>query len=53
MVAMVAILKICICDSSLELKGLLTLKLVGGIRAICKSEIAKIVQIGNPRWLLS
>ena len=47
---MAAILKICYFASSPEPKGQLTWNLVEGIRVICRSKIAKIVMIGNPRW---
>ena len=50
MSAMAAILKIYFFASSPELKGLLTLNLVGSIGLTYRSKIAKIVPIGNPRW---
>ena len=37
--------------TSPELKGQLTQNLVGSVRVTCRSKIAKIVLIGNPRWL--
>ena len=36
--------------SSPEPKGQLTPNLLGSIRVTCRSNIAKIVPIGNPRW---
>ena len=36
--------------SSPEPKGQLTQNLLGSIRVTCRSKIAKIVPIGNPRW---
>ena len=36
--------------SSPEPKGQLTPNLLGSIRVTCRSKIAKIVPIGNPRW---
>ena len=36
--------------SSSELKGQLTRNLVGILVMICRSKIAKIVLMGNPRW---
>ena len=36
--------------SSPELKGHLTPNLLGSIRVTCRTKIAKIVPIGNPRW---
>ena len=37
-------------SSSPEPKGLLTPNLVGRIRVTCRSKVAKIMLIGNPRW---
>ena len=37
--------------SSPEQKGQLTPNLVGSIGVTCRSKIAKIMPIGNPRWL--
>ena len=45
---MAAILKICFLSP--ESKGLLTLNLVESIGVTCRSKIAKIIPIGNPRW---
>ena len=36
--------------SSPEPKGQLTPNLLGSIRVTCRSKVAKIVPIGNPRW---
>ena len=47
---MAAILKIYFFASSPEPKGQLTPNLLGSIRMTCRSKIAKIVPIGNPRW---
>ena len=33
------------------IEGLLTLNMVGSIGVTCRSKIAKIITIGNPRWL--
>ena len=51
MAARAAILKIYFFASSPELKGQLTRNLVGSIGVICRSKIAKIMQIVNPSWL--
>ena len=37
--------------SSPEPKSQLTPNMVGSLGVTCRSKIAKIVQIGNPRWL--
>ena len=52
MSAMAVILKIYFFASSPESKGLLTLNLVGSIGVTCRSKIAKIVPIRNPKWPL-
>ena len=36
--------------SSPEPKGQLTPNLLGSIRVTCRSNIAKVVSVGNPRW---
>ena len=37
-------------SSTTDSKGQLTRNLVGSIGAICRSKIAEIISIGNPRW---
>ena len=36
--------------ASPESEGLFTLNLVGSIGVTCRSKIAKLIPIGNPRW---
>ena len=50
MVPIAAMLKICVEFFYPEPKGQMTRNFIGSMKVTWRSEVAKIILIGNPRW---